>query len=43
VLWHVYDLRPGDHTLSLRTTGKADSRSKGTRIAIQTAVVYRAL
>ena len=42
VLWHLCNLKPGDHTLKLRTTGKADPRSKGKRITIQTAVVYRA-
>ena len=42
VLWHAYDLKPGDHTLILRTTGKADPRSKGRLITIQTAISYRA-
>ena len=42
VLWHAYDLKSGDHTLVLRTTGKADPRSKGHLITIQTAISYRA-
>ena len=42
VLWHTYDLKPGDHMLEIRTTTTADSHSKGTRITIQSAVAYRA-
>ncbi|MGC8990989.1 MAG: ADP-ribosylglycohydrolase family protein, partial [Verrucomicrobiia bacterium] len=41
-LWHVYGLKPGPHTLRIVTTGKADPRSKGTKVALQGAVVYRA-
>ena len=42
VLWNVYGLKPGDHTLRLVTTGGGDPRSKGKKIAISQAVVYRA-
>ncbi len=41
VLWQTYGLRPGNHTLEIIATGKADSRSKGSDISIQEAVVYR--
>ena len=41
-LWHVYGLKPGAHTLKIVTTGKADPRSKGTKVALQGAVIYRA-
>jgi hypothetical protein len=42
VPWHTYGLKPGRHTLRLVTTGTADSRSKGTTVALDRAVVYRA-
>lgn len=42
VLWHVYDLQPGNHTLKIRTTGETNPQAKGNQIVIQTAVVYRA-
>ena len=42
VLWSIYGLKPGNHTVRLVTTGAADSRSKGKRVSIQGAVVYRA-
>lgn len=41
-LWHVYGLRQGPHTLRLVTTGSADPRSKGTKVSLQGAVIYRA-
>ncbi len=40
VLWNIYDLKPGEHTIRLVTTGKADPRSTGTRVTIQGAVIY---
>ncbi|MBM3879334.1 MAG: ADP-ribosylglycohydrolase family protein [Verrucomicrobia bacterium] len=40
-LWHIYGLKPGDHTLRLVTTGTADARSQATTIAIDRAVLYR--
>jgi hypothetical protein len=43
VLWNTYGLRPGNHTVRLVTTGAADQRSKGKRVSIQGAVVYRAV
>jgi hypothetical protein len=43
VLWNTYDLKPGNHTVRLVTTGAADPRSKGKRVSIQGAVVYRAV
>jgi hypothetical protein len=42
VLWNVYGLKPGEHTLRLVTTGGADPRSKGKRVSLNQAVVYRA-
>jgi hypothetical protein len=42
VLWNVYGLKPGAHTLRLVTTGDADARSKGKRVSLNQAVVYRA-
>ncbi len=42
VLWNVYGLKPGNHNVRLVTTGAADPRSKGKRVSIQGAVVYRA-
>ena len=41
-LWHVYGLKPGEHTVRLVTLPQSDPRSKGTRVTIQQAVVYRA-
>ena len=41
-LWHTYGLKPGPHTLRLVTVADADPRSKGHRIIIERAVVYRA-
>ena len=41
VLWNVYGLTPGEHTVRFVTTGDVDSRSKGKRFTLQGAVVYR--
>ena len=41
-LWHAYDLRPGPHTLKIVTRNDADERSKGKRVLIESAIVYRA-
>jgi hypothetical protein len=41
VLFNVYGLKPGPHTLRLVTTDMADPRSKGRRLTINGAVVYR--
>ena len=35
VLWNVYGLKPGNHTVRLVTTGAADPRSKGKRVRIR--------
>ena len=40
-LWHVYDLKPGAHTLRIVTRPDADARSKGRKIVIQRAITYR--
>jgi len=40
-LWHIYDLKPGNHTLRIVTMGEADPRSKGQLVAIDSAIVYR--
>lgn len=41
VLWQIYGLKPGPHTLRLVTTGTADPRSQGRQVAIREACVYR--
>jgi hypothetical protein len=41
VLWNVYNLNPGEHTVRFVTTGEADPRSTGKRFSLQGAVVYR--
>jgi hypothetical protein len=41
VLWQIYGLKTGAHTLRLVTTGTADSRSQGRQVAIREACVYR--
>ena len=41
-LCHAYGLKPGQHTLQIVATGKADPRSKGREVAIDRAVIYRA-
>jgi hypothetical protein len=41
VLWNVYGLEPGEHTVRFVTTGATDSRSKGKRFTIEGAVIYR--
>jgi len=41
VLWNVYDLKPGEHTVRFVTVADADSRSKGKRVTISGAVIYR--
>jgi len=42
VLWNIYGLKPGEHTVRLLTTGQADPRSTGRRVGISGAVFYRA-
>ena len=42
VLWHVYGLKPGAHTIRIVMRADADARSKGRRIVIRRAVIYRA-
>lgn len=42
VLWNVYGLKPGEHTVRLVTTEDADSRSNGKRVSVSGAVIYRA-
>jgi hypothetical protein len=41
-LWHAYDLKPGPHTLRVVLRDDADSRSKGKKLMISSAVAYRA-
>ncbi|MEJ7708303.1 MAG: ADP-ribosylglycohydrolase family protein [Pyrinomonadaceae bacterium] len=41
-LWHTYGLKPGSHTLRIVTRADTDERSKGKRITINRAIVYRA-
>ena len=40
-LWHTYGLSQRQHTLKIVTRDDADSQSKGKRIAILGAIVYR--
>ena len=40
-LWRMYDLKPGKHALKIVTRDDADPRSKGKRVQIQGAIVYR--
>lgn len=42
VLWQAYGLAPGHHSLRIVVTGTADTRSKGTNVAIAQALVYKA-
>jgi hypothetical protein len=39
-LWHVYGLEPGEHTVRVILTGEADSRSTGSEVQMQSAVVF---
>jgi hypothetical protein len=41
VLWNIYELKPGEHTVRLVTLAAADSRSKAKRVGISGAVLYR--
>ncbi len=41
VLWNVYGLKAREHTVRFVTVADADSRSKGKRVAISGAVIYR--
>lgn len=41
VLWQIYGLQPGPHTLRIVTTGTADPRSQGRQVALREACVYR--
>jgi hypothetical protein len=41
VLWHVYGLKQGAHTLRIVTRDDADPRSKGKTVAITGAVILR--
>ena len=43
VLWHTYGLKAGEQTVKLVTVDAADSRSKGQRVTLSGAVVYRAV
>lgn len=40
-LWHTYGLDDGPHTLRIVTLDKADAQSKGKRVAILRAIVFR--
>jgi len=40
-LWHRNDLRPGDHTLRLVTRADSNPRSRGKKLSITKAIVYR--
>ena len=40
-LWRMYDLKPGKHTLKIVTRDDADPRSKGKRVQLQGAIIYR--
>jgi len=40
VLWHVLGLKPGPHTLQIVPTGTRHTRSDGTGVALEGAVIY---
>jgi hypothetical protein len=40
-LWHAYGLKPGQHTVRIVALGEADARSKGNKLVLSEAVVYR--
>ena len=40
-LWRAYELRPGKHTLRIVSRNDADARSKGKRVIVRRAVIYR--
>jgi hypothetical protein len=41
VLWHTYGLKQGEHTVRIVTRDDADARSKGKRVAVETAVIFK--
>jgi hypothetical protein len=41
VLWNVYGLKTGDHSVRFVTVKEKDSRSTGNRVVIEGAVIYR--
>jgi len=41
VLWQIYGLAPGRHTLRIVTLGRSDPRSRGQEVQIEAAVTYR--
>jgi hypothetical protein len=41
-LWHAYGLAQGPHTLRIVVRDDADARSKGKKVSISEAIVYRA-
>ncbi|MGI8782561.1 MAG: ADP-ribosylglycohydrolase family protein [Acidobacteriota bacterium] len=41
-LWHIDSLRAGQHTVRVVVRGEADPRSKGRKVILQRAIVYRA-
>jgi hypothetical protein len=42
ILWHAYGLQTSNHTLRIVTLAPADARSRGHKICIEKAVLYRA-
>ena len=40
-LWHTYGLQPGKHVIRIVTTGEADTRSSGRKVAISRAIAFR--
>ena len=40
-LWHTYGLQPGKHVLRIVTTGGADRRSSGRKVAISRAMTFQ--
>ena len=41
-LWHVYGLDPGPHEVRIKTTMPGDTRSTGSTVLVNGAIVYRA-
>lgn len=40
-LWHIYGLKNGEHTIKIVMRDDADARSKGKKVLIERAVIYR--
>ncbi len=41
-LWHIFGLKNGEHTIKIVALDEADKRSKGKKVILDRAVIYRA-